>query len=82
MTFGEVVAIVVGTVGVVWLVTSAIRTVVMPRPERVWLTRTSFEIARRASRAVARRVVDPIRHHRVRRRSMYRTCRGAQPMRS
>jgi hypothetical protein len=65
MTFGEVVAIVVGTVGVVWLVTSAIRTVVVPRPERVWITTTSFEVARRLSSAVAQQVTDPARRNRV-----------------
>jgi hypothetical protein len=65
MTLARVVAVVAGIVGAAWFVTSAVRTVVMPRPERVWLTMTSFEIARRASRAVAGRIADPVRRHRV-----------------
>jgi hypothetical protein len=65
MTLARVVAVVAGIVGAAWFVTSAVRTVVLPRPERVWLTMTSFEIARRASRAVAGRIADPIRRHRV-----------------
>ena len=44
---------------------SVIRTVVIPRPERVWLTTTSFELARRAAQAVARRIANPARRHRV-----------------
>ena len=65
MTLGEAVAFVVGCVGVVWLVTAAIRTVVMPRPERVWITTTSFEVARRLFSSIARRVTDPARRNRV-----------------
>ena len=65
MTLAQVVAVVAGVVGAAWFVTSAVRTVVMPRPERVWLTMTSFEIARTASRSVARHIDDPIRRHRV-----------------
>ena len=42
MTVGEIVAVVVGTVAALWIVTSAFRTVVLPRPERVWLTSAAF----------------------------------------
>ncbi len=48
-----------------WVVTSAFRTVVLPRPERVWLTSAAFELARRVSVAVADRTGSAERRHRV-----------------
>lgn len=65
VTIVDVVAVLVGSMVAIWLVSSAVRTVVMPRPERVWLTRVSFEFARRGSMAVARRIRSPARRHRV-----------------
>jgi hypothetical protein len=65
LTFADAAAVLVGTVIAVWLVISAIRTVVMPRPERVWITVTSFEVARRVFSALARHVKDPARRSRV-----------------
>ena len=61
----EVVAVLAGSMAAIWLITSAVRTVVMPRPERVWLTWVSFELARRGSMAVARRLRSPSQRHRV-----------------
>ena len=58
------VAIILGAVSVVWLLTSVVRTVVIPRPERVFLTATTFEAARRLARW-ASRSVSPQRRHRI-----------------
>ena len=65
MTFVGFIVVVVGAVAAVWIVTSAVRTVVFPRPERVWLTSTAFELARRLSHVVAGRAGSPERRHRV-----------------
>ena len=60
----RILAVIVGGVGIGWVLTSAIRTVVIPRPERVWITTTSFELARRAANALAKRV-SPRRRHAI-----------------
>lgn len=49
----RIASVVFGAVGVLWVWVSVIRTVVIPRPERVWLTTSSFELARRATRALS-----------------------------
>ena len=51
----RIVAVVLGAIGVVWVWVSVIRTVVIPRPERVWLTTSSFDLARRAARTLSGR---------------------------
>ena len=61
----EVLAVLGGALVAAWVVSSAVRTVVMPRPERVWLTMALFELARRSAGAVAARVKAPDRRHRV-----------------
>ena len=53
---GELAAIVVGLLVATWIMTSIIRTVVLPGPQRVWLTMLSFEVARRASNWLAKRI--------------------------
>ncbi len=53
-----------GVAAVVWVWISVVRTVVLPRPERVWLTATSFEAARRITLFLARRT-NPERAHRL-----------------
>lgn len=58
----RILAVVVGSIGVGWVLTSAIRTVVIPRPERVLITTASFELARRGANALASRVAPRRRH--------------------
>ena len=58
----RVAAIAIGALGVLWVWVSVIRTVVIPRPERVWLTTSSFELARRATRALSVRLNRERRH--------------------
>lgn len=53
MIAAQVLAVLVGVVGVGWILISVIRTVVIPRPERVWLTTALFDIARRFTRSVS-----------------------------
>ena len=60
-----IVAVIVGVVGAAWVLESAIRTVVIPRPERVWLTTAAFDLARRLSRRIVDRVDSPSRRHRI-----------------
>lgn len=55
----------VGALGLVWTVRSAIRTVVVPRGERVLLTRLLFGSFRTAYRTAARRHRDAERRHAV-----------------
>lgn len=62
-TAADVAAVAAGGVGIAWILASATRTVVIPRPERVWLTTMAFELARRASRAVGRRLPPRPRHY-------------------
>lgn len=47
-TYAHVGAVVLGSLGIVWVLISVLRTVVIPRPERVWLTAAAFEGARAA----------------------------------
>ncbi len=49
-------AIVLGASVACWIIVSVIRTVVLPRPERVWLTILAFEVARRLSKMLASRL--------------------------
>lgn len=53
-TYAHVGSVVVGSLGIVWVLISVLRTVVIPRPERVWLTAAAFEGARRLSWAMSR----------------------------
>lgn len=55
MSASELLAVVAGVVAASWILISVIRTVVLPRPERVWLTMLSFDVARRMSLALAKR---------------------------
>lgn len=61
----DAVAVVVGTMVVTWVLASAIRTVVIPRPERVTLGWGLFAAARLIARAVADRISNPARRERV-----------------
>lgn len=59
---GEIVRVLAGVVGIIWILSSVVRTVVLPRPERVWLTAAAFEGARRVTQAVATRLGRDQRH--------------------
>jgi len=61
----DAVAIVVGVVAAAWFLASAVRTMVIPRPERVWLTALAFSTARRLTHAVAAQTTSPERRHHV-----------------
>lgn len=61
----DVAAIAVGSMVALWIVRSAIRTVVMPRPERVWLTMALLWLARSSAHGIARRIKSPARRHRA-----------------
>ncbi len=56
-------AIIAGVLSAIWLLLSAARTLIFPRPERVWLTNTLFRSARRVSTALANRTSDIDRRH-------------------
>ncbi len=58
-------AVVLGVAILIWILAAAIRTVVIPRPERVWLTRITFEVARRSVQMIGRHIADPIRRDRL-----------------
>ncbi|MGI9605078.1 MAG: hypothetical protein ACR2P0_02955 [Acidimicrobiales bacterium] len=57
--------VLVGIAGALWFVSSAVRSLVIPRPERVWLTSALFAGARRVAIVVANRFSDPDRRHRA-----------------
>lgn len=59
----DALAIAVGALAAVWLLASAVRTMVIPRPERVWLTSVAFSTARRFTHAIAARIKSPDRRH-------------------
>ena len=50
----NVIAIIGGVISIGWLLTEVVRTVVIPRPERVFLTWNAFETARRLARFLSR----------------------------
>lgn len=50
----DVLAILFGVAAVFWLLVEVVRTIVIPRPERVLLTWGAFEIARRLARGISR----------------------------
>ena len=58
-----VLAIAVGIAGVGWILTSVIRTVVIPMPQRVWLTTTAFGTSRRVVWFISRRLSIRRRHY-------------------
>lgn len=58
-------AVIGGVAMLIWVLTSAARTVVIPRPERVWLTRITFEAARRSAQFASRRISDRARRDRL-----------------
>ncbi len=66
MTAIEVGAAAAGLVAVWWFLDSVVRTLVVPRPERVWLTAACFEFARRVTASLAARSTDSARRHRLR----------------
>lgn len=57
-------ALLAGLTGVAIFLSSVIRTVVIPRPERVFLTSSAFSVSRQAAHFIASRV-GPKRRHRV-----------------
>ncbi len=61
----RVCAVVVGAIAAAWFLASAVRTMVIPRPERVWITTTAFRIARRIAHWRARRSSSPATRHRI-----------------
>ena len=60
---GGAAAIAAGAVFAIWLLISAARTLIFPRPERVWLTNSLFRVAQRIARFVANRFSDAERRH-------------------
>ncbi len=62
-TVGRTVVVLVGVGLAIWLLSSAVRTLVIPRPEHVWLTSALFLFARFVTVAIARRFDDPARRH-------------------
>lgn len=62
---GRIAAGFVGITTTVWILTSAIRTMVIPRPERVWITGSAFSAARALARVVASRVSSHGVRHRI-----------------
>ena len=61
----QILAIVVGIISLAWVLASAMRTVVIPRPERVWLTRITFEAARCSVRWVNQRISNRARREQL-----------------
>lgn len=53
---GRVAAVIIGVSAALWTLSSAVRSLVIPRPERVWITQTTFRIARRAAHWLAARI--------------------------
>ena len=60
----ELLALGLGVAGVIVFLSAVVRTVVIPRPERVWLTTSAFAVARRLALLAAGRL-SPERRHRV-----------------
>lgn len=58
----DISAVILGVVGVSWILATALRTVVIPRPERVWLTAAAFESSRRITRLISKRWSRERRH--------------------
>ncbi len=65
MSLAAVAAVAFGVLVLVWFLSSAVRTVVIPRPERVWLTRITFEAARRSVQMAVRHIASPGRRDRL-----------------
>lgn len=61
----RIIAVIVGVLGSLWFLQAAIRTMVIPRPERVWITVASFATARKLARWWAHRKPDPARRHHI-----------------
>ncbi len=59
MSILQAVAVVLGVLGLAWVLSSAVKTVVVPRPERVLLTRLAFQSVRRPIMLLVRRSDDP-----------------------
>ncbi len=64
MGLEDIVAVGAGSIGVVVVLSAVIRTVVIPRPERVWLTTSAFSGANRLARLLADGR-SPVRRHRI-----------------
>ena len=62
-TVGRTFVVLVGVGLAIWLLSSAVRTLVIPRPEQVWLTSALFRFARYVTVAIASRFDDPGRRH-------------------
>lgn len=58
-------AVIAGTIGVFWFLVSAVRTMVVPRPERVWITMTAFSTARRLAALFAKRAESAETRHKI-----------------
>lgn len=65
MALLNILAIVAGLLSAVWILVSALRTVVIPRPEHVWITTTAFDLARRSASTFASRFENPNTRHRI-----------------
>lgn len=55
-------AFAVGLGGTVWMLSSVVRSVVIPRPERVWITVTSFAVSRSVSHWLGSKLPAWLRH--------------------
>ncbi len=51
-----------GLAGIVWILVSIVRSVVIPRPERVWITVTAFSVSRSIAHWVGLRMSQRVRH--------------------
>lgn len=61
----QIAAVFFGFAILAWILVASVRTVVVPRPERVWLTRFTFEVARRSVHMLNGRISDPVKRERL-----------------
>lgn len=61
----RILSVAIGIIAALWILSSAARTTVLPRPERVWLTTTSFRVSRRIALWLSRRADSPEGRHRI-----------------
>ena len=62
---GRVIAVAVGAVAALWFLASVVRSMVIPRPEKVWLPMKSFNLARRFAMWCAQRSDSSERRHQI-----------------
>ena len=58
----RVIVFFIGLVGVRWILVSIVRSVVIPRPERVWLTSMMFSLSRTVTHAVGSKLPPRLKH--------------------